>query len=177
MREHAENHKAVPQRGRGLALPWSPRVSLVLGVGQSPFTCSFLHRHVGWLWLVLDVALQNNIPEWQKPGCSQGRVHRDASWSLPMETGAAALSTATFPHGVPSFTEHLLNGRVDFSFPGSGSSTLTKTTNTSYHQIGQHVQQEHRVMGSSSLTRDYSTMLMGHGEYCGVGACPSLPSP
>ncbi|OPJ88590.1 integrin beta-4 isoform B [Patagioenas fasciata monilis] len=59
-------------------------------------------------------------------------------------------------------SEHLLNGRVDFSFPGSASGTLTRTTNSSYHQLSSHVQQEHRVMGSSSLTRDYSTMLMGH---------------
>ncbi|XP_061866461.1 integrin beta-4 isoform X4 [Colius striatus] len=58
--------------------------------------------------------------------------------------------------------EHLLNGRVDFSFPGSASGTLTRTMNTSYHQQSSHMQQEHRVMGSSSLTRDYSTMLMGH---------------
>lgn len=50
-------------------------------------------------------------------------------------------------------------------FSGS-SSTLTRTANTSYHQ---HVQQEHRVMGSSSLTRDYSTMMAGHGEYEVVG--------
>uniref|UniRef100_A0A8C9EJN3 Integrin beta n=1 Tax=Pavo cristatus TaxID=9049 RepID=A0A8C9EJN3_PAVCR len=57
-------------------------------------------------------------------------------------------------------SEHLLNGRMDY-FSGS-SSTLTRTANTSYHQ---HVQQEHRVMGSSSLTRDYSTMMTGHGEY------------
>jgi len=81
------------------------------------------------------------------------------------------------PHGVPSFTEHLLNGRVDFSFAGSGSSTLTRTTNTGYHQMNSHMQQEHRMMGSSSLTRDYSTVLMGHGEYCGDGTCPSLPPP
>uniref|UniRef100_A0A8B9IFS3 Integrin beta n=1 Tax=Anser cygnoides TaxID=8845 RepID=A0A8B9IFS3_ANSCY len=58
---------------------------------------------------------------------------------------------------------HLLNGRVDFS---GSSGTLTRATNTSYHQMSSHVQQEHRVMGSSSLTRDYSTMMMGHGE-CG----------
>uniref|UniRef100_A0A8D2N941 Integrin beta n=1 Tax=Zonotrichia albicollis TaxID=44394 RepID=A0A8D2N941_ZONAL len=62
-------------------------------------------------------------------------------------------------------SEHLMNGRVDFSFPGSASGTLTRTANTSYHQLSSHVHQEHRVMGSSSLTRDYSTMLMGHGEY------------
>uniref|UniRef100_A0A8B9J0U6 Integrin subunit beta 4 n=1 Tax=Amazona collaria TaxID=241587 RepID=A0A8B9J0U6_9PSIT len=62
-------------------------------------------------------------------------------------------------------SEHLLNGRVDLSFPGSGSGTLTRTTNTSYHQLSSHMQQEHKVMGSSSLTRDYSTMMMGHGEY------------
>lgn len=69
------------------------------------------------------------------------------------------------PLHVPSFTEHLLNGRMDY-FSGS-SSTLTRTANTSYHQ---HVQQEHRVMGSSSLIRDYSTMMSGHGEYEVVGA-------
>ncbi|XP_071620655.1 integrin beta-4 isoform X5 [Heliangelus exortis] len=64
-------------------------------------------------------------------------------------------------------SEHLLNGRVDFSFPGSGSGTLTRTANTSYHQLSQHMQQEHRVMGSSSLTREYSTMMMGH-DYPGT---------
>ncbi|XP_053850931.1 integrin beta-4 isoform X1 [Vidua macroura] len=64
-------------------------------------------------------------------------------------------------------SEHLMNGRVDFSFPGSGSGTLTRTANTSYHQLSSHMHQEHRVMGSSSLTRDYSTMLMGH-DYPGT---------
>lgn len=149
-------------------------MSLVSGAGRSPFTRLFLHRRVGCLWLVLDVVLQNSVPEWRKPGCSHGRVHQDASCFPAMETGAAALSTATLAHGVPSSTEHLLNGRVDFSFPGSGSSTLTRTTNATYHQMGQHVQQEHRVMGSSSLTRDYSPVLVGHGECRGVG--PVLPS-
>uniref|UniRef100_A0A8C5U3E6 Integrin beta n=1 Tax=Malurus cyaneus samueli TaxID=2593467 RepID=A0A8C5U3E6_9PASS len=72
-------------------------------------------------------------------------------------------------------SEHLLNGRMDFSFPGSGSGTLTRTANTGYHQLSSHTHQEHRVMGSSSLTRDYSTMLMGHGEYHSDGTCPSLP--
>eukprot|EP00076_Gallus_gallus_P027497 XP_015150814.1 integrin beta-4 isoform X5 [Gallus gallus] len=65
-------------------------------------------------------------------------------------------------------SEHLLNGRMDY-FSGS-SSTLTRTANTSYHQ---HVQQEHRVMGSSSLTRDYSTMMAGH-DYSGRFLPPIL---
>ncbi|NXX54571.1 ITB4 protein, partial [Scopus umbretta] len=72
-------------------------------------------------------------------------------------------------------SEHLLNGRVEFSFPGSGSSTLTRTTNTSYHQLSSHMQQEHRVMGSSSLTRDYSTMLMGHDSRLPLGV-PDTPT-
>uniref|UniRef100_A0A8C5J8C1 Integrin beta n=1 Tax=Junco hyemalis TaxID=40217 RepID=A0A8C5J8C1_JUNHY len=72
-------------------------------------------------------------------------------------------------------SEHLMNGRVDFSFPGSGSGTLTRTANTSYHQLSSHVHQEHRVMGSSSLTRDYTTMLMGHGEYHRGGTWTLLP--
>ncbi|NXO59568.1 ITB4 protein, partial [Aramus guarauna] len=72
-------------------------------------------------------------------------------------------------------SEHLLNGRVDFSFPSSGSGTLTRTTNTSYHQLSSHVQQEHRVMGSSSLTRDYSTMLMGHDSRLPLGI-PDTPT-
>ncbi|XP_072208147.1 integrin beta-4 isoform X2 [Excalfactoria chinensis] len=65
-------------------------------------------------------------------------------------------------------SEHLLNGRMDY-FSGS-SSTLTRTANSSYHQ---HVHQEHRVMGSSSLTRDYSTMMAGH-DYPGRFLPPIL---
>ncbi|NXN33162.1 ITB4 protein, partial [Nycticryphes semicollaris] len=72
-------------------------------------------------------------------------------------------------------SEHLLNGRVDFSYPGSGSGTLTRTTNSSYHQMSSHMQQEHRVMGSSSLTREYSTMLMGHDSRLPLGI-PDTPT-
>ncbi|NXF93805.1 ITB4 protein, partial [Eubucco bourcierii] len=68
-------------------------------------------------------------------------------------------------------SEHLMNGRVDFSFPGSGSSTLTRTANTSYH----HMQQEQRVMGSSSLTRDYSAVLTGHDSRLPLGI-PDTPT-
>ncbi|XP_071430128.1 integrin beta-4 isoform X2 [Pithys albifrons albifrons] len=72
-------------------------------------------------------------------------------------------------------SEHLLNGRVDFSFPGSSSGSLTRTTNTSYHQLSSHVHQEHRVIGSSSLTRDYSTTAMGHDPRKPLGI-PDTPS-
>uniref|UniRef100_A0A8B9IA93 Integrin beta n=1 Tax=Anser brachyrhynchus TaxID=132585 RepID=A0A8B9IA93_9AVES len=108
---------------------------------------------------------------------------RRITWRLPPETiprlsGSSHLSSDTegllreedsdvatgslMRSGTPRpQAEHLLNGRVDFS---GSSGTLTRATNTSYHQMSSHVQQEHRVMGSSSLTRDYSTMMMGHGE-------------
>ncbi|XP_074870255.1 integrin beta-4 isoform X1 [Carettochelys insculpta] len=60
-------------------------------------------------------------------------------------------------------SEHLLNGRMDFTFPGSGGS-LTRTLNASYNQLTSHVHQERRLMGSSSLTRDYSTVSSGYDQ-------------
>ncbi|NWJ00526.1 ITB4 protein, partial [Crypturellus undulatus] len=71
-------------------------------------------------------------------------------------------------------SEHLLNGRMDFSFPGSGGS-LTRTTNANYQQLSSHMQQEHRMIGSSSLTRDYSAMLMGHDSRMPLGV-PDTPT-
>uniref|UniRef100_A0A8C3P270 Integrin beta n=1 Tax=Cyanoderma ruficeps TaxID=181631 RepID=A0A8C3P270_9PASS len=105
------------------------------------------------------------------------RVSSDTEGLLPEEDGAAAPGSVRRSGTPRPPAEHLLNGRVDFSFPGSGSGTLTRTANTSYHQLSSHMHQEHRVMGSSSLTRDHSTVLMGHGEYHRNGTCPSLPSP
>ncbi|XP_068889106.1 integrin beta-4 isoform X4 [Aphelocoma coerulescens] len=90
---------------------------------------------------------------------TEGLLHEEDSAVAP---GSVRRSGTPRPQA-----EHLLNGRVDFSFPGSGSGTLTRTANTSYHQLSSHMHQEHRVMGSSSLTRDYSTMLMGH-DYPGT---------
>ncbi|XP_027510399.1 integrin beta-4 isoform X1 [Corapipo altera] len=90
---------------------------------------------------------------------AEGLLHEEDS---DVATGSVRRSGTPRPQA-----EHLLNGRVDFSFPGSASGSLTRTTNTSYHQLSSHVHQEHRVMGSSSLTRDYSTMQMGH-DYPGT---------
>uniref|UniRef100_A0A8C9L3V6 Integrin beta n=1 Tax=Pavo cristatus TaxID=9049 RepID=A0A8C9L3V6_PAVCR len=120
---------------------------------------------------------------------------RRITWRLPPETiprlsGSSHLSSDTegllreedgdvatgspMRSGTPRpQAEHLLNGRMDY-FSGS-SSTLTRTANTSYHQ---HVQQEHRVMGSSSLTRDYSTMMTGlhHTTFPFAGVFSCVPS-
>ncbi|XP_071672427.1 integrin beta-4 isoform X2 [Patagioenas fasciata] len=90
------------------------------------------------------------------------RLSSDTEGLLGEEDSDGATGSLTRSRTPQPQAEHLLNGRVDFSFPGSASGTLTRTTNSSYHQLSSHVQQEHRVMGSSSLTRDYSTMLMGH---------------
>ncbi|XP_039571792.1 integrin beta-4 [Passer montanus] len=90
------------------------------------------------------------------------RLSSDTEGLLHEEDSAVAPGTVRRSGTPRPQAEHLMNGRVDFSFPGSGSGTLTRTANTSYHQLSSHVHQEHRVMGSSSLTRDYSTTLMGH---------------
>uniref|UniRef100_A0A8C9MGJ0 Integrin beta n=1 Tax=Serinus canaria TaxID=9135 RepID=A0A8C9MGJ0_SERCA len=90
------------------------------------------------------------------------RLSSDTEGLLHEEDSAVAPGTVRRSGTPRPQAEHLMNGRVDFSFPGSGSGTLTRTANTSYHQLSSHMHQEHRVMGSSSLTRDYSTMLMGH---------------
>ncbi|XP_067403678.1 integrin beta-4 [Emydura macquarii macquarii] len=60
-------------------------------------------------------------------------------------------------------SEHLMNGRMDFTFPGSGGS-LTRTLNANYGQLSSHVHQERMLMGSSSLTREYSTMTSGYDQ-------------
>ncbi|OWK52125.1 Integrin beta-4 [Lonchura striata] len=99
------------------------------------------------------------------------RLSSDTEGLLQEEDSAVAPGSVRRSGTPRPQAEHLMNGRVDFSFPGSGSGTLTRTANTSYHQLSSHMHQEHRVMGSSSLTRDYSTMLMGHDQF-GKGSHP-----
>uniref|UniRef100_A0A674JR27 Integrin beta n=1 Tax=Terrapene triunguis TaxID=2587831 RepID=A0A674JR27_9SAUR len=71
-------------------------------------------------------------------------------------------------------SEHLPNGRMDFTFPGSGG-TLNRTLNASYNQLTSHMHQERRLMGSSSLTRDYSTMTSGYDSRMALGV-PDTPT-
>ncbi|XP_053903128.1 integrin beta-4 isoform X3 [Malaclemys terrapin pileata] len=71
-------------------------------------------------------------------------------------------------------SEHLPNGRMDFTFPGSGG-TLNRTLNASYNQLTSHMHTERRLMGSSSLTRDYSTMTSGYDSRMALGV-PDTPT-
>ncbi|XP_075033934.1 integrin beta-4 isoform X3 [Mixophyes fleayi] len=76
----------------------------------------------------------------------------------------------------PSVTdesEQLLNGRMDFSFPGSGNS-LTRTVTTGYQQLSPSVHQETYRFGSTSS--QHTTVMSGH-ERGGGGSLPRMQNP
>lgn len=56
-------------------------------------------------------------------------------------------------------SEYLLNGRMDYSFPGSGNSSLTRTV-TGYQQLSPNVQQDSYRFGSTSS--QHTTTISGH---------------
>ncbi|XP_027690468.2 integrin beta-4 [Chelonia mydas] len=106
------------------------------------------------------------IPRLSSSSCfssdTEGLLHEDGSHSEPLDsdTASGSLMRSGTPRPQP---EYLLNGRMDFTFPGSGG-TLNRTLNASYNQLTSHIHQERRLMGSSSLTRDYSTMTSGYDQ-------------
>ncbi|KAM9750078.1 integrin beta-4 isoform 2-T2 [Dama dama] len=56
-------------------------------------------------------------------------------------------------------TEHLVNGRMDFAFPGSANSLHRMTVSTAAHGTHLSPQLPHRMLSSSStLTRDYHSL-------------------
>lgn len=56
-------------------------------------------------------------------------------------------------------TEHLVNGRMDFAFPGSANSLHRMTVSTAAHGAHLSPQLSHRVLSTSStLTRDYHSL-------------------
>ncbi|XP_036612610.1 integrin beta-4 isoform X1 [Trichosurus vulpecula] len=56
-------------------------------------------------------------------------------------------------------TEHLLNGRLDFAFPGSANSLHRMTTTTSAYGTHLSPHPQHRVLSTSStLTQDYHSL-------------------
>nr|XP_048674126.1 integrin beta-4 isoform X4 [Caretta caretta] len=106
------------------------------------------------------------IPRLSSSSCfssdTEGLLHEDGPHSEPLDsdTASGSLMRSGTPRPQP---EHLLNGRMDFTFPGTGG-TLNRTLNANYNQLTSHVHQERRLMGSSSLTRDYSTMTSGYDQ-------------
>uniref|UniRef100_K7FDA9 Integrin beta n=1 Tax=Pelodiscus sinensis TaxID=13735 RepID=K7FDA9_PELSI len=102
---------------------------------------------------------------------TEGLLREDSSLSelLDTDTASGSLTRSRTPQPQP---EHLLNGRMDFTFPGSGGS-LSRTLHTSYNQLSSHMHQDRRLMGSSSLTRDYSTMGSGYAPHThSLPGCP-----
>ncbi|KAJ7316030.1 hypothetical protein JRQ81_002192 [Phrynocephalus forsythii] len=58
-------------------------------------------------------------------------------------------------------SEHMMNGRMDFTYPGSVGS-LNRTRISSSNHLSPHIHHERRVIGNSSLTREYTTVVSGH---------------
>ncbi|XP_007429490.1 integrin beta-4 isoform X2 [Python bivittatus] len=80
---------------------------------------------------------------------AQGREDYD---SYLMYSTDVLRSPAGSKHpSVSDDSEHMMNGRLDIAFPGSGGS-LTR------NHLSPHVHYERRVIGNSSLTREYTTM-------------------
>ncbi|XP_063816661.1 integrin beta-4 isoform X1 [Pseudophryne corroboree] len=67
-------------------------------------------------------------------------------------------------------SEQLINGRMDFSFPGSANS-LTRTLTTGYQQLSPSVHQDTYRFGSTSS--QHTTILSGH-ERVGGGSLPRV---
>ncbi|XP_062976375.1 integrin beta-4 isoform X2 [Elgaria multicarinata webbii] len=60
-------------------------------------------------------------------------------------------------------SEQMMNGRMDFTFAGSGGS-LTRNASYGNNYLSPHVYHERRVIGNSSLTRDFTTVVSGHDQ-------------
>ncbi|XP_070790720.1 integrin beta-4 [Pituophis catenifer annectens] len=83
---------------------------------------------------------------------AQGREDYD---SFLMYSTDVLRSPAGSKHpSVSDDSEHLMNGRLDIAFP-AGSGSLTR------NHLSPHVYHERRVIGNSSLTREYTTV-SGH---------------
>uniref|UniRef100_A0A8D0GUP1 Integrin beta n=1 Tax=Sphenodon punctatus TaxID=8508 RepID=A0A8D0GUP1_SPHPU len=72
-------------------------------------------------------------------------------------------------------SEHMMNDRMDFTYSGSGGS-LTRNMTTNYNQLSPHIHQERRMMGTSSLTREYTTMVSGHDSRMPLLGVPDTPT-
>ncbi|XP_058023892.1 integrin beta-4 [Ahaetulla prasina] len=108
-------------------------------------------RHVTWR---LPVEL---IPRYSDSSCfssdTEGLLHEGSTPSELMDSDATSGSLPRSGTSQPQ-PEHLMNGRLDIAFP-AGSGSLTR------NHLSPHVYHERRVIGNSSLTREYTTV-SGH---------------
>ncbi|XP_075033933.1 integrin beta-4 isoform X2 [Mixophyes fleayi] len=105
-------------------------------------------RHVSWK-LPVEVIPRLSVSSTMSTDTESLQDHTDNSSSL-MRRGTVRATPE----------EQLLNGRMDFSFPGSGNS-LTRTVTTGYQQLSPSVHQETYRFGSTSS--QHTTVMSGHG--------------
>ncbi|XP_034264533.1 integrin beta-4-like isoform X2 [Pantherophis guttatus] len=97
---------------------------------------------------------------------AQGREDYD---SFLMYSTDVLRSPAGSKHpSVSDDSEHLMNGRLDIAFP-AGSGSLTR------NHLSPHVYHERRVIGNSSLTREYTTV-SGHDSRMQLLNVPDTPT-
>ncbi|XP_077183892.1 integrin beta-4 isoform X2 [Paroedura picta] len=90
---------------------------------------------------------------------TEGLLQESSTHSELVDSDAASssLPRSVTPRPQP---EHMMNGRMDFTFTGG---SLTRTGASSYNHLSPHIHQDRRIMGTSSLTREYTTVLSGQG--------------
>ncbi|XP_032067171.1 integrin beta-4 isoform X1 [Thamnophis elegans] len=122
-------------------------------------------RHVTWR---LPVEL---IPRYSDSSCfssdTECLLHEGSTPSELVDSDATSGSLPRSGTSQPQ-AEHLMNGRLDFAFPaGSGSLTRNHLSPRVYH--------ERRVIGNSSLTREY-TSVSGHDSRMQLLNVPDTPT-
>ncbi|XP_026557783.1 integrin beta-4 isoform X2 [Pseudonaja textilis] len=122
-------------------------------------------RHVTWR---LPVEL---IPRYSDSSCfssdTESLLHEG---NIPSELVESDASSGSLPRSGTSQPqpEHLMNGRLDIAFP-AGSGSLTR------NHLSPHVYHERRVIGNSSLTREYTTV-SGHDSRMQLLNVPDTPT-
>uniref|UniRef100_A0A8D2LMR5 Integrin beta n=1 Tax=Varanus komodoensis TaxID=61221 RepID=A0A8D2LMR5_VARKO len=107
------------------------------------------------------------IPRYSDSSCfssdTEGLLHEDSTHSELVDSDApsSSLPRSGTPRPQP---EHMMNGRMDFIFPSSGGS-LTRNASSSYNYLSPYVQHEKRVIGNSSLTREYTTVVSEYSQW------------
>uniref|UniRef100_A0A8D2LHR1 Integrin beta n=1 Tax=Varanus komodoensis TaxID=61221 RepID=A0A8D2LHR1_VARKO len=117
------------------------------------------------------------IPRYSDSSCfssdTEGLLHEDSTHSELVDSDApsSSLPRSGTPRPQP---EHMMNGRMDFIFPSSGGS-LTRNASSSYNYLSPYVQHEKRVIGNSSLTREYTTVVSEQDSRMQLGV-PETPT-